>query len=164
MKVYLIGMPGCGKSTLGLEVAKSLQIPFIDLDQKIEAEAGKSISDIFNSEGEDYFRTLESSVLRSYIQGTFIMSTGGGAPCFHNSMKYMNDSGLTAYLKVSSEELSRRLEGAYESRPLLADTESLSSKIESLLAEREKFYNQAKLCLTSDNLSAAELRDSLLRN
>jgi shikimate kinase len=82
MKIYLIGMPGCGKSTFGKKAAEQLNMDFIDLDTEIINYRQKSINDIFEQEGEHSFREIESKLLKSITADDdhFIMATGGGAP------------------------------------------------------------------------------------
>ena len=87
MRIYLIGLPGSGKTTLGKQVAKALNLTFIDMDEKIEQTEGKSISEIFSKEGEAYFRDIERAMLHQVAQEeNCIISTGGGAPCFFDNM------------------------------------------------------------------------------
>jgi len=96
-KIYLIGLPGSGKTTLGKQVAVKLQADFIDLDSAIEQNEGKSIAAIFKERGEDAFRQQESDLLHHYATSAspFVMATGGGAPCFFSNMDVMNASGVT---------------------------------------------------------------------
>ena len=165
MKIYLIGMPGSGKSTLGRELAKAFSSKFIDLDQEIEEGAGKSIKKIFKEEGEDFFRKTESDLLKNYSKSKddFVMSTGGGAPCYHHGINIMNETGFSIYLKISKQELFQRLSGEKESRPLLAKSESLESTIQNLLSERGAIYDQAKVILESDDISLQDLEDAISR-
>ena len=87
MPVYLIGLPGSGKTTMGKQLASILEIPFFDLDAEIENQAGKSIPELFKEEGEDFFREKERSCLRSFLnRDNFILATGGGTPCFFDNL------------------------------------------------------------------------------
>ena len=98
MRLFLIGMPGSGKSTIGRYLAESLGLPVYDLDKLVEAAAGKSIPDIFANEGENRFRELEKEVLREVIANhpKGIISTGGGAPCYFDNFAKMQQAGKTA--------------------------------------------------------------------
>ena len=119
MKIFLIGLSGAGKTTLGKLLAAELQVPFIDMDWEIEKKEKKSVREIFSHEGEDHFRQLESEVLRDWAgaQQDFVMGTGGGAPCFYNGMEVINQSGLSIFLDVPVGELMRRLASATDRNP-----------------------------------------------
>ena len=160
MKVYLIGLPSSGKTTLGKSLAASLKSDFIDMDELIEKEEGCSISDIFEKEDETYFRKVEQSVLVSLLGGedNVVVSTGGGAPCFFDNMKRMLSDGICIYLKVSPAELVSRLgKTGVASRPLLTGTRSLQKEIEDKLHLREAFYLNADHTLEGDNLHLNDL-------
>ena len=165
MKIYLIGMPGSGKTTLGKALAQGRGDRFIDLDVEIVKNAGKGISDIFREEGEQAFRQMESDILRDATMAydSFVMSTGGGAPCFHDNLDFMKASGITLYLKVSAPELESRLKQDKDSRPLLADSGNLIQKINDLLFKRESFYNMASFTIESDSISLLDLETAILK-
>ncbi|UKJ08369.1 shikimate kinase [Solitalea lacus] len=154
MKIFLIGFMGAGKTTLGKRLAKKLNLPFLDLDHLIEEITGGTIAEYFAKNGEEKFRELEKDVLQKHIlPEQFVLSTGGGAPCFHNNLEWMNRNGQTIYLKLSPKAIAQRLENAKEERPLIKGLkgDDLIKFIEERLALREPFYNQAQL--TVDGLS-----------
>jgi shikimate kinase len=157
MKIYLVGMPGSGKSTLGKQVANELLLPFVDLDKEIEQREQKSIPDIFTEKGEDYFRLIEAEVLRQYTSSndSFILATGGGAPCFYDGISILNSTGLTIFLDVGVEELAQRV-SKKTNRPLLQNDKDhdLSSKIAALLEKRRDVYKQAKLTIKNPTLAS----------
>jgi shikimate kinase len=157
MKIYLIGMPGSGKSTLGKQVANELLLPFVDLDKEIEQREQKSIPDIFTEKGEDYFRLIEAEVLRQYTSSndSFILATGGGAPCFYDGISILNSTGLTIFLDVGVEELAQRV-SKKTNRPLLQNDKEhdLSRKIAALLEKRRDVYKQAKLTIKNPTLAS----------
>lgn len=153
MKIYLIGLPGCGKSTLGKQLARQLNVDFIDLDQEIEKLVGLPVREIFKKYGESFFRKQESETLRSVSdsQLDFIMATGGGAPIFHDNIKFMNAAGQTVFLDVPTREITNRImQSNKEERPLLTSLapDELKDKIEFLRSQRITFYNQAQTTLT----------------
>lgn len=160
MKIYLIGLPGSGKSTLGKKLAGELNSPFIDLDNVIEQESGMTVAAIFSKHGEAYFRNLEAVALRQQSKSAaFVMACGGGTPCFHDNMEFMNASGRTVFLNVPVAEIVRRL-GTSESltRPLLVSEkpEQLEEKLIMLLKNRNSFYREANVTL-SDSFSVANV-------
>jgi shikimate kinase len=141
---------GSGKSTAGKKLASLLGWSFIDLDDRIEEYAGKKIPEIFSQDGEDYFRNIESEILKSLkSQINTIISTGGGTPCYGENMDHMIKNGLTIYLKLTPEELKNRLSGSTGERPLIKEISSkdLLGFIEEKLSSREKWYNQAEIVL-----------------
>lgn len=158
----LIGFMGAGKTTLGKVAARKLGRTFLDLDTVMENQEGMSISSIFELKGEIYFRQLESRILQSTVQnaspGT-IISTGGGAPCFHNNMEFLNEHSVTMFLDVSPSELVRRLEPTRNQRPLLANLspEKFEEWITNKLSERHEWYNKAQVVIAADELSQTEL-------
>lgn len=158
MKIFLVGMPGSGKSTLGRQLASELNLPFVDLDQVIEQHEGKSISDIFRQHGEDYFRRVESELLNAWAArpDAYVMATGGGAPCFYNGMDKLNSAGVTLYLHVPIETLVQRTKNK-QHRPLLANesSEELTNRLTSLFSNRKDVYSQAQFTLTNPTLSNA---------
>jgi shikimate kinase len=158
MKIFLIGMPGSGKTTIGNQLAAALSYPFIDLDAEIEKEEGKSIKEIFSEKGEDYFRLAESNALKksAVFFDSFVLSTGGGAPCFHNGIDIINKSGISIFLDVPVEELLVRV-GITADRPLLqTDNDEkhieLKQKLQSILNDRLAIYQQARYTITEPTL------------
>lgn len=160
-KIYLIGLPGSGKTTLGKTLASSLDMPFIDLDAEIEKQEGQPVPAIFSAKGEAYFRQAESRMLRAWADSpqSFVMSTGGGAPCFYDGIKIINDTGISIFLDVPVSEILTRL-AAVQDRPLLlaADEQQKKEKLESLRNTRLDIYRQAQFVVqdpTLQNVQAA---------
>lgn len=153
MKIFLLGLPGSGKSTLGRKLAAAIKVPFLDLDVSIEKSVGLTVREIFKNYGEDFFRKQESEILHELALNTpvFVMATGGGAPVFFDNMNFMNRLGNTIFLDVPSREIANRiLNSNKEERPLLANLapDELKDQIEFLRSQRLSFYNQAKIKLT----------------
>lgn len=153
-KLYIIGFMGSGKTTTGSKLAGLLGWHFTDLDRRIEELAGKTIPEIFSVHGEEWFREMETEVLRGLHSCTnTVISTGGGAPCFNNNMDFMLETGLTLYLKLTPGQLKSRLVNTQEERPLIRNLsdEGLLSYIEEKLELREKWYNRAELTVDGFN-------------
>ncbi len=146
MIVYLIGFMGCGKSTLGKRVAAQLGYQFIDLDTYIEQKYMTTIHQLFEKQGEAYFREIESKSLHEINGYELVIATGGGTPCFHNNMEWMNKNGTTIYLELSNEALFSRLVGAKYKRPSVKnlDETQLKEFISTKMAERIIIYQQAQ--------------------
>ncbi len=153
---------GSGKSTVGKLVAKHLKINFLDLDEYIETAEGKSIDQIFLDHGEIYFRKKEFFYLNEILNSnsSFLLSTGGGTPCYGNNMEaIIKATKNNIYLKVSLNELVKRVLGEKAHRPLIAnitDTD-LPEFIGKHLFERSFYYNQAGIKISCDNKSPEEL-------
>lgn len=145
-KIYLIGLPGTGKSYFGKVLSHETGIPFYDLDQIIEEEEQKKIEEIFKDEGEEYFRELEADLLETFSnRDQFILATGGGAPCFFDGIDVMNEDGITVYLKQKREILIERLSRSSH-RPLMKG--DVEKKVDELLSTRSQFYEQADIIIT----------------
>lgn len=146
---FIVGFMGSGKTTWGRKLAQTAGHRFIDLDHLIVEHIQTDIPQFFKSEGEAAFRQLEADMLRTIpADQPTIVATGGGTPCFHGSMDWMNQHGNTLYFKLSPEQLWQRLNKPkhIDSRPALKGlTEGeLLDFITQKLAEREPFYSQAK--------------------
>ena len=142
-------MPGCGKSTFGKRVATELNMDFFDLDKEIIKIENRSINEIFENDGEDYFRNIESKCLREITlkNNSFIMATGGGTPCFRDNISYMNENGLTFYIKATVKDLIERLSlKGLNKRPLLRNLtpEEVEKKLGDQLRSRERFYEMCR--------------------
>lgn len=143
LNIYLIGMMGTGKTTVGQLLARKLSYRFFDTDILIERVAQKSINDLFAEEGETYFRDLESQVLNHLsAYGRSVIATGGGIVLRQLNWSYLRD-GLSIWLDASVDLLVERL-AEDDTRPLLK-TDELPTKLENLLAERKNLYQEADL-------------------
>lgn len=145
-RIFLIGYMGCGKTSIGKQLAKKLDLSFVDLDAFIENRHHKSVRSLFEERGEAAFRQIEKQALEEVAQfEDTVVSTGGGTPCFFNNLEVMNLSGTSIYLEVSINELASRLLSAKDKRPLLKDKdeEELISFITDSLSKRKQFYEQA---------------------
>ena len=148
MKYFIVGYMASGKSTFGKELAKDKGLPFLDLDESIEAREGRSISEIFATEGEAYFRERERKILHEICNETaeFVLAAGGGTPCFFDNMKYMNGQGKTIFLNTDIDIIVSRLLKAKFRRPLISklNGNDVYKYVEKHLQERMPFYMQAQ--------------------
>lgn len=142
MIISLVGLPGSGKTTVGRQLARRLQLPFVDSDHVIEQRLGCSIRDYFEREGEESFRDVEQTVLDELTQsGSCVLSTGGGAVIRAANRRHMRQRGKVVYLNSSPEELIRRLRHD-ASRPLLQVDDPLA-KLRELHATRDPLYRES---------------------
>lgn len=155
MRIFLIGFMGSGKSYVGSRLADLLGYTFIDLDDKIEENTQKNIGQIFEEEGEDYFRALERDTLQTLNKhNNTVIACGGGTPCFHNNMEWMKNHGKTIYLDLPPTVLVKRLNKEKEHRPLikdLSDKGELLHFIEQKLSKRAVFYQKADFIFNGNN-------------
>ena len=162
MKIFLLGLPGSGKSTLGKELAIALKLPFVDLDLEIERTEGASIPKIFEQKKEDYFRQAESNELKKWCarKDDFVMSTGGGTPIYFDNIEVINQSGTSIFLDVAASEIARRIINTKLSeRPLFAKAhpESIKDHVEFMRSHRLPFYRKAHHTLSGNETTSAEV-------
>ena len=174
-RIFLIGLPGAGKTTLGRALATALDWPFADLDAEIEQATGRSVGELFEDEGEDFFRVQEADVLRHVGQAApLVLATGGGTPCFHDSLDWLLARGAVVWLDVPPATIVERLLTATAApvgtRPLLAAAATASPKatetmllglLTQTLTAREAFYARAPHHLAGPDIAVGMLRARL---
>jgi shikimate kinase len=146
MLIFLVGFMGCGKSYTAKYLANELNIPYVDMDQAIEMQHGKTIPQIFEEEGELVFRNLEHEYLKALNpEYSRIISTGGGTPCYHNNMALMNSTGTTIFIDSDKQLIVERLLRGIHKRPLLQgmNEHDLGFFYDQKMKERRPFYEQA---------------------
>ena len=168
MKIFLLGLPGSGKTTLGQSLAKSLNIKFFDLDHEIEKKYNQTISNLFHQKGEEWFRTTEALVLQSLCvyPHDFVLALGGGTPCYGRNMKVVNEAGISIFLDVPTHIIFQRLLQANpDERPLFKglSAESLNQKVHSLRIERVPFYSKAKFTISNNSIQVTDILTLLER-
>jgi shikimate kinase len=163
MRLFLVGFMGSGKTHWGTRIAEKLMIPFYDLDAVIVNSEGMSISEIFAIKGEEYFRYMEKQTLEDLVarEDHFVLSAGGGTPCFFNNIEFMKRNGKVLWLNTSLGALNQRLLKEKNSRPLLRgiDEAGLRAYIIRKLSERKMYYEQADLMVHEESVEL----DSLIR-
>jgi len=153
MNIYLTGMPGSGKTTVGKRLARVAEFTFTDLDVVLSEQEAMPVTDIFARKGEAYFRQAESDALKTTIDSRrSIIATGGGTPCFFDNMDWMNQHGITIFLDVPIAELIRRLTAspqAQQKRPLFANKshEELTESLYTMQQNRLPFYEKSQFRL-----------------
>ncbi|MDB5874873.1 MAG: shikimate kinase [Ramlibacter sp.] len=141
MRLALVGLPGSGKSTVGRQLARRLNLPFTDSDQAIEQRIGCSIRDYFESHGESAFREIEETVIRELAgAGPGVLASGGGAVLRPANRERLRESAHVIYLRSTPEEVFRRLRHDGK-RPLLQVEDPLA-RLRSLYEERDPLYRE----------------------
>lgn len=154
-KIFLIGMPGVGKTYWGMRIAAYSGLPFADLDTFIEEQEKESIADQFAQYGEDGFREIESKYLKELISNerATIVACGGGTPCFNNNMALMKAAGCVIYLQAYIATLVAHIKNSNNIRPLLKGQDDMTAYLEDLLQKRSRFYEQADYILQTKDIS-----------
>lgn len=146
--IVLVGLMGCGKSSIGKRLAAKLSLPFIDADDEIEKAAGKTINDIFNDHGEAHFRDGERKVIgRLLANGPQVLATGGGAYMNAETRKKIHEGGIAVWLKADLPVLMRRV-SKRDTRPLLR-TGNPEATMKALIDARYPVYADANLTIES---------------
>jgi shikimate kinase len=167
-KIVLTGYMGSGKSTIGRLLASELAIQFIDLDLFIENKENLTVSEIFETRGEIYFRKIESEVFGQLIsnQESFVLALGGGTPCYANNHLLLQNKNIDSYyLQMSVSELTKRLETEKNNRPLIANLSApeLESFVGQHVLERSFFYRFAKETIKCNDLSAFQIATLIMQ-
>lgn len=156
IKVFLLGMMGAGKSYWCKKLASKIRSGAYDLDYIIETAEEKTIAEIFEEDGEDHFRKAEAKILRWFGEKkSFVVATGGGTPCFHDNMKWMNKHGLTVWIDEPVDTLVERLLKEKDHRPLISklSDEELHHFLAGKLDDRMQFYSQSQYHLRGDKIN-----------
>ncbi len=152
--IYLIGFSTSGKSTLGKIIADKLNYHFIDLDEAITQQQGKSINALFDEFGEEGFRKIEQQLLVNTIFLTeTVIACGGGTPCYSDNMEFLLRNGTVIYLQVDESDLLERMLNNTAERPLFKgkSNEEIASHINKLLTARKEFYERANYTIKNNS-------------
>src|SRR6267154_416725 len=159
--IVLVGMMGAGKSTIGRRLAGRLRLPFLDADIEIEAAAGMSIPDIFETHGEPYFRDGEARVIARLLDsGPAVLATGGGAFKREETRGRIRDKAISIWLKADADIIMRRVKRRAD-RPLL-QTEDPAATVSRLLEQREPVYQSADLTIWSRDVPHDRIVDECI--
>lgn len=160
--IFLVGMMGAGKTTIGRGLARLLDREFLDLDHEIEARCGVRVAHIFDIEGEEGFRKREQSVLEDCsVRPDVVLATGGGAVLAPENRQVLKSRGFVVYLRATPEELYRRV-ARDRNRPLL-QTADPQARIRELLTLREPLYEEvADVVFDTGHLPVPQVVKSLL--
>ena len=159
--IYIMGFMGTGKTTIGKALAEKLGKDFVDLDVEIELYEGMSINEIFEEKGEDYFRELETKILKEVsLRDDLIVSTGGGSIVTHGNLEIVKNSGILITLMASPEEILKRVSDNTD-RPLLNVGNPLET-IKRLLFERAPFYIKADYIIETTGKKVDEVLNEIL--
>ena len=164
MNIILIGYMGCGKTTVGKNLAKMLEYEFVDTDEAIEQQQGRTISDIFAQEGEKTFRNMETDYLKNLIKekaDRLVISTGGGMSIREENQELLKQLGLVVYLRVKPQTVYERVKGDTK-RPLLQCDDPFT-KIKNMLEERGPVYKStAHHIIDVDELRQQEIAEKIM--
>ncbi len=160
--IYLVGFMGCGKSTVGAMLAEEIGWRFLDLDQRIEQEQQQTIANIFETQGEEAFRKIETEAMQAVIRETYrgratVASLGGGAFAWPGNREKLEDSGVTIWLDVPFARIEARVSRASH-RPLARDPE----KFRELFELRRPLYAKADYTIPFDSDNPKEAMDAIL--
>lgn len=156
-RIYLVGMPGSGKTTLGRLLANRIAYDFIDLDELIAEREQMSIADIFSQKGEAYFREKEKEALHeTFKMSRCVIATGGGTPCFFDNMEQINKHGLAIFINIPLSVIAGRIERQQQTRPLLPaeSAEDILSQLKEIYQKRFPYYDQAEIAVSGTDLNA----------
>jgi len=162
MNIVLTGFMGTGKSAVGKILAQKLKMDYVDIDEVIEKREKKKIFNIFETEGEEYFRQKESQIISTISRwDNYVVSTGGGAILKEENLNALKSNGIVICLWARPEIILKRA-SKENTRPLLKG-ENRKEKIKELLEIRQPYYERADLKIKTSNLSSEEVAEKILR-
>lgn len=161
-RCVLIGLPASGKTTVGADLAHRLGWRFVDIDAEIVRETGRSVPDIFRTDGEPAFREMERRLTAELCSGSrLVLAPGGGWAAQPGTLESLPVGTATVWLRISPEEAIRRLGGNPDDRPLLAGADPLAA-VRQLAHERNEFYGRANLVIDVDGCAAPDISRTIV--
>jgi shikimate kinase len=159
--IVLVGMMGAGKTTIGRRLSARLRLPFVDADSEIEAAAGMSIPDIFETHGEPHFRDGEARVIARLLDGgPAVLATGGGAFMREETRSRIGSTAVSIWLKADADVIMKRVKRRAD-RPLL-QTADPAATVGRLIEEREPVYQHADLTIASRDVPHEKIVDECI--
>lgn len=164
--VFLIGMPGTGKTYWANKVAAEMNCEMIDMDEYIEDKHGETILEMFSAYGEAYFRDIEQDTLIDLIDhhggGNLIVAAGGGTPAFDDNIDLMKRNGCVVFIDTDLETIHQRVLGN-DDRPLLEETANMMDKLAYLYDKRLPYYSQAHYTLKDEEITIDNIEKIVAR-
>lgn len=154
--IVLIGMPGAGKSTVGVVLAKTLGMQFVDTDILIQERAGKMLQEILDEDGPDAFKRIEEETILSLHPRHAVIATGGSVVCSGAAMAHLKSGGVVVYLEISYEEMAKRLKNITTRGIVLLPGQSLRGMYDERVPLYEKYADLTVACSGEDLESVAE--------
>ncbi len=169
--IYLTGFMGAGKSTIGPILANTIGWDSCDLDVLIEQKVGKKVREIFEEDGEKYFRKIENETLQEVSQkSNLVVSLGGGTMANDQNLEILKRTGITVYLKASSDSFYKRLKHKRDRPQLLINEkedfskDELVQRIDELIRKRSKYYEQADIIIETDDFTVGKTVDRIVNH
>ncbi len=157
--IILVGMPACGKSTVGVVLAKTINKGFVDTDILIQETEGKKLQEIINEKGNDYFHHVEENALNTFQGENCVVATGGSAIYFENAINKMKQNGKVIYLKVSLDTILERLNNIKTRGVTLGEGQT----IEDLYNYRIPLYEKnADVIIDAEGLKIEEIIEKII--
>lgn len=157
--IILVGMPSCGKSTVGVVLAKTMNKGFVDTDILIQQREGRTLQDIINTCGNDYFHQVEEAVLLDFDGQNYVVATGGSAIYFNRAMDKFKENGKIVYLKVSLDTVLKRLNNIKTRGVTLAKGQTLGD----LYHQRVPLYEKhADVIIEADGMSVEQVVERII--
>ena len=160
--IVLIGFMGTGKTTIATQLANRLNMRYVSTDSMVEKREKRTINEIFTKEGEDYFRDVESDIIREVSsRENLVIDAGGGVVIKEENLSNLKSSGVVICLTADEETIMERTK-KYKHRPLL-NVEDPKQKIRALLAKRAPLYAKADHCIDTGKLTVRQVVDEIVK-
>lgn len=157
--IVLTGMMGSGKTSVGKILAQYLDFDYVDVDDEIEKRESKSISEIFEQDGEEYFRHIEAKIIKELIKDNCVVALGGGAFEDFNTREFLLKNSTIVYLQTSAKWIYKRIKNDSQ-RPLLKDNMSID-KIDEIINLRKNNYEKAHIVINTDNKNINQVAEEI---